>query len=175
AARPSDLGNLVSHGCIRMLKQDLYDLADKIIRARNLPVTEAQIEEAKKGTNRLVATLDQPLIVDINYDTQVVEGGSLRLYPDVYDRKTNTVENLRTELQSVGADVANLDNNAFKQMMERVTRKEAFVVSLQDLQAGRGAQAGKTEPLIASAAQTKTAQTKSTDQKKQPASSRGRR
>ncbi len=174
AARPSDLGNLVSHGCIRMLKEDLYDLADKIIRARNLPVTEAQIEEAKKGTDRLVAKLDQPLIIDINYDTQVVEGGSLRLYPDVYDRKTNTVDNLRTELQSVGVDVASLDNNAFKQMMDRVTRKEAFVVSIQDLQAGRAAQAGKTEPLIAKAAQTKPAQTKTPAQKKQPASSRGK-
>lgn len=174
AAKPTDLGNLVSHGCIRMLKEDLYDLADKIIRARNLPVTEAQIEQAKRGTDRLVAKLDQPLIVDINYDTQVVEGGSLRLYPDVYDRKTSTVENLRTELQSVGVDVASLDNNVLKQMLDRVTRRESFVVSIQDLQAGRGMQAGKTEPLIAQAGQAKPAQTKTPAQKKQPASSRGR-
>jgi lipoprotein-anchoring transpeptidase ErfK/SrfK len=34
-----DLGNLVSHGCIRMLRKDIYDLAEKIVLARKLPVS----------------------------------------------------------------------------------------------------------------------------------------
>src|SRR5437867_1388991 len=33
AAKPSDLGHLVSHGCIRMLKDDIADLAGKIVTA----------------------------------------------------------------------------------------------------------------------------------------------
>ena len=39
AAKPTDLGNLVSHGCIRMLRSDLYDLAEKIVAARMLAVS----------------------------------------------------------------------------------------------------------------------------------------
>ncbi|HEX7958082.1 MAG TPA: L,D-transpeptidase, partial [Pyrinomonadaceae bacterium] len=69
ATGPSNLGNLVSHGCVRMLRSDLYDLAEKIVAARSLPVTRKQIAAAKLGTKTLVAALDEPLPVDINYDT----------------------------------------------------------------------------------------------------------
>ena len=43
AASPTDLGNLVSHGCIRMLRTDLYDLAEKIVAARGVPVSARAI------------------------------------------------------------------------------------------------------------------------------------
>ena len=78
-----DLGSLVSHGCIRMLRSDLYDLAEKIVAARSLPVSKRQIARAKAGSRTLVAALDEPVPVDINYDTAVVEEGVLYLYPDV--------------------------------------------------------------------------------------------
>src|SRR4028118_1769116 len=100
AAAVTDLGNLVSHGCIRMLRSDLYDLAEKIIAARGVPVPAKKIANAKVTKNTVVAQLDKPLPVDINYDTQVVEGGALHLYPDVYERGTNTVEKLRAELET---------------------------------------------------------------------------
>ena len=43
AAATTDLGGLVSHGCVRMLRADLYDLAEKIVAARSAPVTSRQI------------------------------------------------------------------------------------------------------------------------------------
>ena len=86
AATPSDIGRLVSHGCVRMLTEDLFDLAEKIIAARRLPVTRDQIEQAKTSTERLAVKLDPPLWTDINYDTQVIEGGVMYRYPDVYSR-----------------------------------------------------------------------------------------
>ncbi|MGH9902887.1 MAG: L,D-transpeptidase, partial [Pyrinomonadaceae bacterium] len=73
AAKTSDLGNLVSHGCIRMLRSDLYDLTDKIMAARSWPVPRKQVERAKRSSRTVVADLDEPLLVDINYDTHVVE------------------------------------------------------------------------------------------------------
>ena len=50
-----------------------------------------QIDHAMKSTDRLVAALKTPVVVDINYDTLVIEGGVLHIYPDVYGRDTNTV------------------------------------------------------------------------------------
>src|SRR5215213_2943227 len=108
AKGPGDLGNLVSHGCVRMLRSDLYDLAEKIVAARSLPVTRRQIARAKATKKTLVAALDEPLEFDINYDTLVVEGGVLYIYPDVYDRRTNTVARLREELRTSGVDASSL-------------------------------------------------------------------
>ena len=147
AAKPSDLGRLVSHGCVRMLPDDLFDLTEKIVAARRLPITKEQIEHAKASADRLAVKLDPPLWVDINYDTQVVEGGVLHLYPDVYGRHTNTVDNLRAELQASGVNASGLDENTLKQMLGRVTREEEFVVSISDIKAGRALTAGQQSPL----------------------------
>src|SRR5437763_743452 len=76
AFKPSDLGHLVSHGCVRLPLNDVYDLVDKIIAARSLKVSKQQLEHAKKSKDRFVIKLNAPLIVDISYDTQVVEGGA---------------------------------------------------------------------------------------------------
>jgi hypothetical protein len=147
AFKPTDLGHLVSHGCARLLLDELYDLIDKIIAARSIPVSRQQIEHAKNSKERFVIKLDVPLVVDINYDTQVVEGGVLHLYPDVYNKKTNTLEDLRAELREAGVDDSKLDDNALRQMLERVTMNEEFMVSIADLKGGRGRDAGRNQPL----------------------------
>ena len=147
AAKPSDLGHLVSHGCIRMLKDDIADLANKIVTARGLNITPQQIEHAMKSTDRLVATLKPPVVVDIDYDTLVVEGGVLHIYPDVYGRGANTPENLRAELQSVGVDASKLDDQTLKQMLDRVNLNEEFKVSVADIKSGNALVAGTNQPL----------------------------
>src|SRR5688572_27911212 len=108
AAKLSDVGNLVSHGCVRMLRSDLYDLADKIIAARNADVTRKRIDAAKRSSRMLVVRLDEPVPVDINYDTLVVEGGVLHIYPDVYSRGTNRSARLRAELEAANVDLSNV-------------------------------------------------------------------
>jgi hypothetical protein len=147
AAAPSDIGRLVSHGCVRMLTGDIFDLTEKIVAARGMPVTREQIEQAKMSTDRLAAKLDPPVWVDINYDTQVVEGGVLHLFPDVYNRSVNPLEELRLELMSNGVDVASIDDQILEQMLERVTMTEMFGVSIAEIKAGRALTAGWTKPL----------------------------
>ena len=144
-----DLGNLVSHGCIRMMKADLYDLAEKIVAARQLPVTRRQIESAKRTSKTLRAALDPPLPVDINYDTAVVEGGTLHLYPDVYsDRRNATVERLRAELRESGVEDSALDDETLREMLARVTRKTRFAVDVRSIEEGRALSDGRTLPLV---------------------------
>ncbi len=148
AAKTSDIGNLVSHGCVRMRLRDLYDLAEKIVAARAVPVSRKNIERAKHSSRTFVATLDEPVPVEINYDTLVVEGGILHIYPDVYDRGMNVPSRLREELQSSGVDISNLDEGSLKRMLSRVTRGRQFVVKASSIEEGRALQDGRVVPLI---------------------------
>jgi lipoprotein-anchoring transpeptidase ErfK/SrfK len=146
-----DLGSLVSHGCVRMMRADLYDLAEKIVAARQLPVTAKQIARAKRTKRTLVAKLEEPLVVDINYDTQVVEGGALHLYADFYNRGTNTPAHLRAELEESGFDPSALDNATLKKLLARPTQRQKFVVSLESLAAGRALAEGRHVHLVGGA------------------------
>ena len=147
AAKLSDLGHLVSHGCIRMLKDDIADLAGKFVTARALNITPQQIAHAMNSTDRLVANLSPPVVIDIDYDTLVVEGGVLHIYPDVYGRDTNTPDNLRAELQSAGIDASRLDDQTLNQMLGRVNMNEEFTVNVADIKSGNALVAGTNQPL----------------------------
>ena len=147
AFKPSDIGHLVSHGCVRLILKELYEFIDEIIAAQSLKVSNQQLEHAKQSKDRFQIKLDAPLVVDINYDTQVVEGGVLHLYPDVYNRNTLSVENVRAELKEAGVDDAKLDDRTLQQMIDHVTMNEEFTASIADIKAGRGLEAGKNQPI----------------------------
>jgi L,D-transpeptidase catalytic domain len=149
AFKPSDIGHLVSHGCVRLILKELYEFIDEIIAARSLKVSTEQLEHAKQSKDRFLIKLDAPLVVDINYDTQVVEGGVLHLYPDVYNKNTLTVENVRAELKDAGVNDGTLDDKSLQQMIDRVTMNEEFTASIADIKAGRGLEAGKTQAVTA--------------------------
>ena len=74
----------------------------------------------------------------------MVEGGVLHLYPDVYNHNTGTIENLRADLQSAGVDSSAIDDQTLRQMRDRVTMNEEFVVSVADIKSGRSLAAGRT-------------------------------
>ncbi len=143
-----DLGNLVSHGCVRMLRPELYDLAEKIITARSTPVSAKRIAAAKRGSRMLVVRLDNPVPVDINYDTLVVEAGVLHIYPDVYGRGTNRAAKLRAKLLAANVDVKTLNEKTLKRILSRVTRRTQFVVEISSIAEGRALSDGRSLPLI---------------------------
>jgi murein L,D-transpeptidase YcbB/YkuD len=148
AAKSTDLGNLVSHGCVRMLRPELYDLAEKIVAARSAPVSQKRIAAAKRSLKMLVVRLGDPVPVDINYDTLVVEDGFLHIYPDVYNRGTNRLSLLRAELQTSNVDESNLSDAMIKRMLRRVTRRTQFVVETKSIAEGRALEDGRLLPLI---------------------------
>ncbi|MGB8507258.1 MAG: L,D-transpeptidase, partial [Pyrinomonadaceae bacterium] len=149
AAKTTDPGNLVSHGCVRVLRTDLYDLAEKITAARSLPVTRRQIALAKAGTKQLLIPLDTPLPVEVHYDTLVVEDGTLHVYPDVYDRRMNTVQRLRDELVSSGANLSRVDDETLRQILAQVSKRGTqFVVDVSSIESGRALEDGRTAPVI---------------------------
>lgn len=156
AASVNDVGNLVSHGCVRMLRRDLYDLAEKIIAARGAPVSRKRIEAAKRSKRTLVVNLDEPVPVDINYDTLVVEEGVLHIYPDVYERSMNRPWHLRRELETSRVDVSDLDDEAMKRLMAKVTRRTQLLVETSSLEQGGVAENSRSVPLIPSTRNAKS-------------------
>ncbi len=155
----SDLGGLVSHGCVRVLQTDLYDLAEKIVAARELEVTPAQILKAKRTKKTLAAELEPTIPVEITYDTLVVEAGKLHIYPDVYERKNNTIENLRAELRTSGVNAAKLSDATLKKMLGLAAAKKQFVVSVRNIEAGKALVGGQTLPVVSRAVARKPATT----------------
>jgi len=148
AAKSTDPGNLVSHGCVRVLRADLYDLGERIVAARSVPLSRKKIEAAKRGSRQLVAELGEPIPVDINYDTLVVEGGVLHIYPDVYDRGTNTVARLRAELESSGVQASALDERTLRRMLARAKGHMQFVVEVRSIEEDRALTEGRAIPVI---------------------------
>ncbi len=148
AAKRSDLGNLVSHGCVRMLRKDLYDLAEKIIAARSVPVSQRRIQTAKNSSRQYVVRLDEPVPVFINYDTLVVEGGVLHIYADVYSRSMNRPWRLLDELKSSGIDVSALDEKTAKRLLAKPTRNRQFVVETSSIEQGRALADGRLVPVL---------------------------
>ena len=148
AKGPGDLGNLVSHGCVRVLQSDLYDLTEKIVAAMELDVTPSQIAAAKRTKKTLVAPLDPFLPVEITYDTIVVEGGRLNIYPDVYRHKRNTVENVRRELQTSGVDDGRLTDAEIRKMIAAAVGKRKFVVSVAAIRNGTALAAGRAVAVV---------------------------
>lgn len=143
AKGPGDMGSLVSHGCVRVMQSDLYDLAEKIVAARSLDVTAAQIATAKGNKKTLIATLEPFVPVEITYDTIVVEGGKLNIYPDVYNHKRNTIENVRTELKTSGIDDGLVTDAEIRRMIVVASGKQKYVVDRTAIEAGKATSGGR--------------------------------
>lgn len=157
AKSSADLGSLVSHGCVRVMQKDLYDLAEKITAARVLPVTSEEIVKAKNTKETLNLDLKPAIPVEITYDTLVVEAGKLHIYPDVYDRKANTVENLRAELESNGIKTTKISDLNLNKMLVKATAKKQFVVSLKNIEAGKSLIGGQVLSVVSPTVSTPAA------------------
>ncbi len=142
-----DLGNLVSHGCVRVLRKDLYELSERIVAAYTLKVSAEDIVKAKRTRKTFVIELDQAMPIEITYDTIVIEDGYLRIYPDVYDFNKNTVENLKEELVSSGIDIENISDETFEKMLARAEGKKQYRVSVEQLYDGSYLE-GKIIPVL---------------------------
>ena len=98
---PAKLGGFASHGCVGLTTPQIEDFVKYLARLSGTELTDTQIAEyLKDKTETKSVKLSSPIPVELRYDTIVVEDGQLHIYRDVYDRGTNTEENLRNVLQS---------------------------------------------------------------------------
>ncbi len=107
---PAKLGGFASHGCVGLTSPQIQDFAKRVGRLGGTQISDEQIAEYQKNkTETRPVKLSKAVPVELRYETITVEGGKLHIYRDVYDRGTNTEENLRNVLQSYGVTLDQLD------------------------------------------------------------------
>ena len=106
---PSRLGTFASHGCVGLTNAGIQDFTRELSILSGDEISPEEIkdyEKQKTETNNV--KLAQPVPVELRYETIVVEDGKVTVYRDVYERGTNTEENLRKVLQVYGISLDNL-------------------------------------------------------------------
>lgn len=97
------LGSFASHGCVGLTDEQVQDFSVVLAELGGTPLTPDDVAaHARKKTETKNVKLASPVPVELRYETIVVEDGRLRIYRDVYDKGTNTEENLRAVLEAHG-------------------------------------------------------------------------
>lgn len=106
---PAKLGTFASHGCVGLTTPQVQDFTRVLARLSGTELSEEQIKGYAKNPNETKEVrLSRPVTVELRYETIVVEDGKLHIYRDVYDRDTNTEENLRAVLATYGVTLEQL-------------------------------------------------------------------
>jgi Uncharacterized protein conserved in bacteria len=121
---PARLGTFASHGCVGLTDPQVEDFAIQLASLSDTPLTMQDIKgyEKQKSETKKVELKDK-VPVELRYETIVAEDGKLTIYRDVYERGTNTEENLRKVLDTFGVSFDSLSDadktkllDALKQM-----------------------------------------------------------
>ncbi|MEK6286212.1 MAG: L,D-transpeptidase [Acidobacteriota bacterium] len=109
---PAKLGGFASHGCVGLTSAQIQDFAKRLAQLGGTEISDEQIAEYQKNkTETKPVKLSKAVPVELRYETITVEDGKLHIYRDVYDRGTNTEENLRNVLQSYGVTLDQLSDS----------------------------------------------------------------
>lgn len=103
------LGTFASHGCVGLTNLQVQDFAMALAQISGTQMSDDDVskyEKAKTKTENV--KLAQVVPVELRYETIVVEDGKLHIYRDVYERGTNTEENLRKVLETYGVSLDSL-------------------------------------------------------------------
>ena len=108
---PARLGTFASHGCVGLTDSQVKDFSLELARLGGADLTLEDITNyGKNKTETKNVKLANPVPVELRYETIVVENGTLKIFRDVYERGTNTEENLRRTLQAFGVSLDNLQD-----------------------------------------------------------------
>jgi hypothetical protein len=121
---PAKLGTFASHGCVGLTTPQVQDFSKLLAQLSGTQLTDADLAAyGRDKTKTRQVKLGQPVPVELRYETIVVEDGKLHIFRDVYDRGTNTEENLRAvleannvRLEDLSAEERNQISNALAQL-----------------------------------------------------------
>lgn len=123
---PAKLGTFASHGCVGLTDPLVEDFAKVLARLAGGKLTAGDIAIYKRNRAETKhVTLSEPVPIELRYETIVAEDGKLHIYRDVYDRKTNTEENLRAVLEANGVKLEDLteeESAAVREAIQEMSR-----------------------------------------------------
>lgn len=116
---PAKLGAFASHGCVGLTDALVQDFAKLLARIGGAKLSDADLAQYKKNRSETKqVTLGEGVPVELRYETIVAEDGKLHIYRDVYDRDTNTEENLRAVLEANDVQLEDLTEDERAAVME---------------------------------------------------------
>ncbi|HUE96298.1 MAG TPA: L,D-transpeptidase [Longimicrobiaceae bacterium] len=127
------IGTPASHGCVRMLNEDVIELATFLHEHAARQISEAELARlaARPGPTRRV-NFQQEIEVVIRYDPVEVVGSEIFAYPDIYNRTAVHTEGVYQALLHAGYDVAAVDHDDVRRFVERARGQKAPVVMKLD-------------------------------------------
>ena len=127
----AQLGGFASHGCVGLTDAQVVDLSKRLAQLGGIEITDKQIAGYKQNRAKTKnIALQQPITVELRYETIIVEDGKLYIYRDVYEHGTNTEANLRNVLGAYGLTPENLSESERSQVgiaLDRMGRNAAGV------------------------------------------------
>jgi len=116
---PAKLGTFASHGCVGLTNQGIEDFAQQIAQLGGSSLTPDGIKSYQKDKSKTQEMkLNDPVPVELRYETIVVDDGKIHIYRDVYELGTNTEENLRKVLNAYDVDLDQIDQNIKAQLLD---------------------------------------------------------
>src|SRR5215468_6181191 len=116
--RQAQLGGFASHGCVGLTNAQATDFSKRLAALGGVEITDRQIAKFRQNRSQTKnIALKYPILVELRYETIVVQDGKLYIYRDVYGRGTNSEENLRNTLGAYGRTLENLSENDRSQIM----------------------------------------------------------
>jgi lipoprotein-anchoring transpeptidase ErfK/SrfK len=116
---PARLGNFASHGCVGLTNEMVQDFAVLLAQTSGTRLTPEDVSNYAKTPDKTQnVKLGAPVPVELRYETIVVEDGRLHVYRDVYDKGTNTEENLRRVLEVYGVKLEDLSEQERAQVTQ---------------------------------------------------------
>src|SRR5262249_19315026 len=129
---PAKIGGVFPRGCVGFTQPQGSAFPQRVAQLGGVEITDNQIAKYRqKRTETKYIPLEQPIPVELRYETIVVEDGRLHIYRDIYERGTNTEENLRNTLSVYGVALENLSESERSQALAALD------------QMGRNARGGK--------------------------------
>jgi lipoprotein-anchoring transpeptidase ErfK/SrfK len=120
---PAQLGGFASHGCVGLTSAQALDFTKRLASIGGVEISDDQIAKYRRTPSATkYVKLPQSIPVELRYDTIVVEDGKLHIYRDVYERGTNTEENLRNALSAYGVPLESLDERERAQVLEALAQ-----------------------------------------------------
>jgi lipoprotein-anchoring transpeptidase ErfK/SrfK len=116
---PAKLGGFASHGCVGLTNPQVQDFSVVLASlggGQLTPEDVATYAKTKEETKQV--KLNAAVPVELRYETIVVEDGRLHIYRDVYDKGTNTEDNLRRVLEVYGVKLEDLSEQERAQVTQ---------------------------------------------------------
>jgi lipoprotein-anchoring transpeptidase ErfK/SrfK len=97
------IGTFASHGCVGLTNDEVRDFVRTLADAARIDLSNDTIAGyLKRRTRTQVVKIPRAVPVELRYETIVIQDGQLHVYRDVYNKNTNTEENLRAAFDASG-------------------------------------------------------------------------